>query len=178
MAYAKKLDKDYTLEDQLFPNLSTDAIPKERSPSDKTRVVLEAHDFGGSISLPHYGYRRPAVDYFKSNLMQHNFVLCDLVTQKHTVYFYDEREQGKGADACCSMRMKYTLKKLSALRAKGLKPEKDIELMVLMDNCTGQNKSKVVLQFFGMLSLLYKKVVLFYFIRGHTKMICDRVVAL
>ena len=50
--------------------------------------------------------------------------------------------------------------------------------MVLMDNCTGQNKSKVVLQFFGLLSLLYKRVTLFYFVKGHTKMICDRVVAL
>ena len=72
----------------------------------------------------------------------------------------------------------YTLKKLSALRLKGLIPEKDSELMVSMDNSTGQNKSKVVMHFFGKVSLLYKKMILFYFIKGHTKMICDRVVAL
>ena len=74
--------------------------------------------------------------------------------------------------------MRYTLEKLSSLRAKGLIPEKDVALMVLMDNCTGQNKSKVVIQFFGLLSLLYAKVTLFYFVKGHTKMICDRIVAL
>ena len=110
--------------------------------------------------------------------MQHNFVQCDLGTQTHSVMFYDERSQGKGADACCSMRMLYQLRKLKILRDKGLKPEEEVSLMILMDNCTGQNKSRVVIQFFGLLSLLYKRVLLFYFIRGHTKMIADRVVAL
>ena len=177
MEYARRWDGDFTLEAQVIPDLSSDPIPEEKSISDKTKVVIEAHDFGGSLPLPHYGYRRPEVDYFQSNLIQHNFVLCDVVTQKHTIYFYDERSQGKGADACCSMRMWYTLQKLSTLREEGLCPKKDVALMVLMDNCSGQNKSKVTLQFFGFLSLLYKKVILFYFIRGHTKMICDRVVA-
>ena len=92
--------------------------------------------------------------------------------------FYDQRDQGKGADACNSMRMRYYLRKLSDLRCKGLKPEKEVSLMVLMDNCTGQNKSRAVLQFFCMLSTFFQKVVLFYFITGHTKMIADRVVAL
>ena len=124
-------------------------------------VIMEAHDFGGELALPHYGYRRPAGDYFESNLMQHNFILCDVITQTHTVYFYDERAQGNGTDAGCSMRLKYTLQKLSSLRQKGLIPEKDLSLMVLMDNSCGQNKSKVVLQLSGLLSLLYKKVTLF-----------------
>ena len=113
-----------------IPNLTSDPIPEEKLLSDKTKVIIEAHDFGGS--LPHYGYKRPGMDYYESNLMQHNFILCDVVMQKHTIYFYDERTASKGADACCSMRMRYTLEKLSALREKGLCPEKDIVLMVLI----------------------------------------------
>ena len=92
--------------------------------------------------------------------------------------FYDERTQRKGADACSSIRMLYQLRKLKLLRDKGLKPEEEVSLMILMDNCSGQNKSKAVIQFFSFQSLLYKRVLLFYFIRGHTKMIADRVVAL
>ena len=108
---------------------------------------MQAHDFGGSIALPHYGSRRPSVDYYQSNLMQHNLILCDILEQKHTVKFFDEREMGKGADACNSMRLEYELKTLERLRAKGLKPEEDVTLMVLLDNCSGQNKSRCVMQF-------------------------------
>ena len=42
------------------------------------RVALQAEDYGGSIALPHYGYRRPSADYFNSNLMCYNFVLSDI----------------------------------------------------------------------------------------------------
>ena len=50
--------------------------------------------------------------------------------------------------------------------------------MVLMDNCTGQNKSTAIMLFLSMLNTHFRKVVLFYFVTGHTKMIADRVVAL
>jgi hypothetical protein len=49
----------------------------------------------------------------------------------------------------------------------------------LLDNCVGQNKSKVVLIFFAMLSVVfpYKKVVLCFLLPGHSHNIADRVVA-
>lgn len=163
------------MEAPIFPDTTDDPIPPGVAVG---KVAIQAHDFGGSIPLPHYGHKRPNVDYYQSNLMQHNLVLCDVLAQKHTIKFYDEREQGKGADACNSMRLAYELKILENLRSKGIKPEDEATLIVLMDNCNGQNKSQCVMQFWAMMSLFFKTVVTFYFVRGHTKMIADRIVAL
>ena len=69
-------------------------------------VQLQAEDYGGGITLPHYGYRCPPMDYFNSNLMTYNFVIADITTGQNNVFFYDERGQGKGADALCSLRLR------------------------------------------------------------------------
>ena len=74
-------------------------------------VQLQAEDYGGGIALPHYGYRRPSADYFNSNMMAYNFVIADISSGEYNVYFYDERSQGKGADALCSLRLRYHLRK-------------------------------------------------------------------
>ena len=75
-------------------------------------VSLQAEDYGGGLALPHYGFRRPSADYFNSNLMSYNFVVADITGDINNVFSYDERDQGKGADALCSMRMRYHLRKM------------------------------------------------------------------
>ncbi len=51
-------------------------------------------------------------------------------------------------------------------------------LLLILDNCVGQNKSKVVFMFYAMLSLLfYDKVALLFLIPGHSHNQADRVVA-
>ena len=77
-----------------------------------TGVPIQAEDFGGVIPLPFYGFSRPSADYFNSNLMAYNFVVCDISSSENYVHFYDERDQGKGADALCSLRMRYYLRKV------------------------------------------------------------------
>ena len=52
--------------------------------------------------MPHYGYRRPSADYFNSNLIVQNFVIADMTNGTNTIYFYDERAQGKDGNALCS----------------------------------------------------------------------------
>ena len=73
-------------------------------------VLLQAEDFGGVIPLPFYGFERPSADYFNSNLLLQNFIQCDISAGMNHVYLYDEREQGKGADAMCSLRMRQHLR--------------------------------------------------------------------
>ena len=69
----------------------------------------------------------------------------------------------------CSLRINYHLGRV----ANGAEVS-----FSLMDNCVGQNKSNVTMQFAAMLSFLfYKKVVLLYLIPGHSHMLPDRVVA-
>jgi hypothetical protein len=51
-------------------------------------------------------------------------------------------------------------------------------LLVILENCVGQNKSQLVMQVFLLLSILfYLKVVLVYLIPGHSHNIIDRVIA-
>ena len=137
-------------------------------------VALQAEDYGGSIALPHYGFRRPSADYFNSNLMCYNFVLADISGNVNNVYLYDERDQGKGADALCSLRLRYHLGKLTQYEEAGVTPKLN---MTLLDNCVGQNKSQLVMKFACLLSVLfYEKVALMFFLPGHTHMLPDRVV--
>ncbi|EEY58684.1 uncharacterized protein PITG_10803 [Phytophthora infestans T30-4] len=93
--------------------------------------------------MPYYGHSRPSADYFNSNLMTQNFVVADITNGIKNVYFYDERGKDKNADAVCSL------------------PEVNFSLL---DNCVGQNKSKV-------------KVVLCFLLPGHSHNIADRVIA-
>ena len=152
-----------------------DNTGKGACPTDITSIQLQAEDYGGSIALPHYGFKKPSADYFNSNLMSYNFVMADITNGKNHVFFYDERHQGKGADALCSLRMRYHLNKTCVNRALGVKKSLS---MSLLDNCVGQNKSQIVMKFFCMLSLLfYDTVALLFFLPGHSHMIADRVVA-
>lgn len=138
-------------------------------------VLLQAEDYGGVIPLPFYGFSRPSADYFNSNLLLQNLIQCDISTGKNHVYLYDEREQGKGGDALCSLRMRQHIR-LHSLRVRdGIEPR---ICASLMDNCVGQNKSQVLMQFYALISVLFFPTVsAFFFLPGHSHMICDRVVA-
>jgi len=66
-------------------------------------IQIQIEDFGGSFNMLHYGHSRPSADYFNSNLMVSNFVVVDLTNDNADVLFYDERPQGKDANALCSL---------------------------------------------------------------------------
>ena len=136
-------------------------------------VSLQAEDYGGGIALPHFGFRRPSSDYYNSNLMNYSFIVADITGGSNNVFMYDEREQGKGADALCSLRLRYHLRKVRKYLEAGVKPGLN---MSLLDNCVGQNKSQVVMKFACLMSILfYETVALLYFLPGHTHMVPDRV---
>ena len=125
--------------------------------------------------MPHYGYSEPNCNYFQSNLIYQNFVISDITNRANHALLYDERHQGKGCDAVCSLRMRHHLKTKDQMIAKGVTPQL---CLTLLDNCCGQNKSNAVMQFFCMLSVIFYPVVaVVYLIPGHSHMICDRVVA-
>ncbi|EEY53747.1 uncharacterized protein PITG_20075 [Phytophthora infestans T30-4] len=136
-----------------------------------------AEDYGGGISMPYYGHVRPSADYFNSNLILQNFVVADISNGVNNVYFYDERAQGKYANALCSLRLNYPLSIISRAKHNEVAPP-EVSFSTL-DNCVGQNKSKAVLMFFAFRSVVfpYKKVVLCYLLPGHSHNIADRVIA-
>ncbi|EEY70254.1 uncharacterized protein PITG_19438 [Phytophthora infestans T30-4] len=112
--------------------------------------------------MPYYGHSRPSADYFNSNMMIQNFVVADITHGINNVHFYDERGQDKNADALCSLRLLYHLKTIKRNACNGV-PAAEVSFS-LLDNCVGQNKSKV-------------KVVLCFLLPGHSHNIADRVIA-
>ena len=85
--------------------------------------------------------------------------------------FYDERGQGKGADALCSLRLIFHLNK----QAEETAPKISISIRIA-DNCVGQNKSQTVMKFNCMLSVLFYDELNISFLKsGHSHMAPDRV---
>ena len=113
------------------------------------KVQLQAEDYGGVIALPHYGFKRPSPDYFNSNLMAYNLFVCDITSGMNSVYLNDERQQGKGADALCSLRMRHCLRKLKKIKESGNMPTL---LMTLLEYCVRNYKSQTVMKFYSMFS--------------------------
>ena len=134
-------------------------------------VTAQGEDFGGGLGFPFYGFSRPSIDYYQSNLILHNFVMSDITSKLNHIYYYDERGQDKGADAVCSLRLRYHLRKLQSDKP----PTTSISIL---DSCVGQNKSQTVMKFFAFLSIcFYEKVVLLYLKSGHSHMLPDRATA-
>jgi hypothetical protein len=174
--YAAAFSPQQCLPEEIVPDHME--VPPHGMTEDQTtmpKMLIQIEDFGGSIALPVFGNRRPSADYFNSNLMLHNFVIADISSGDNTVFVYDERGQGKGADALCNLRLLHHLRLLNQVGSDGEGPQ---VLLQILDNCVGQNKSRVVFMFHAMLSLVfYKKVVLLFLLPGHSHNAADRVVS-
>jgi len=139
-------------------------------------VKLMAEDFGQGMPIPHYGLNRPASDYFNSNLMLHMFVMADITRRKHNVKLYDERLMGKDKDALCSLRIAHHIEDRQECLELNQTPPK--YFISIRDNCVGQNKSNITLNFECFLAMtFYKRILLIYLIPGHSHMVTDRVVS-
>ena len=155
--FVKKFVKQHSptqpIPDKVIPDHYDDdrgeAVPNSEDASPTIQVQIE--EFGRSFAMPHYGHSRPSADYLHSNIMVSNFVVADITSDCGDVIFYDERAQWKDVDALCSLRFMYHVNKFKAFRQRVQTPPKI--LVVLLDNCVGQNKSQVVMQFFALLSI-------------------------
>jgi len=107
------------------------------------QIQIQIEDFGGSFAMLHYGHLRPSADYFNSNLMVSNFVVADLISNNSDVFIYDEQAQNKDVDALCSLQFTYHLEKFNTLLSRKITMPKT--LLVIVDNCVGQNKSQFVM---------------------------------
>jgi hypothetical protein len=74
--------------------------------------------------------------------MMQNFIISNITANRNNVLIYDERGQGKGADALCSLRLLFHLRLPQECADRSPKM-----LLLILDNCVGQNKSKVVFMF-------------------------------
>lgn len=135
-------------------NRSVDRIPlfSDESITETTeeslaasKVWLMCQDFAGNFPLPFYGAERPGKDYYLSNLATYVFVASDLSRNRNNIYIYDERGMGKDGNAMCSLRLKLFLDSINQTKDQSCQRPK--VLMIILDNCVGQNKSQVIIDF-------------------------------
>ena len=158
----------------LFNEKAAEAKASMNLPRAK-RTVTWVLDYAQNMGLPHFGKEQPGQTYYLCPLNVYVFGIVDAAVDKLTAFVYNEDIAGKGGNCVASMIMHQVQQQLVPRPC-----EKDtdplLELNLVMDNCSGQNKNRHVLR---LLSLLVQRGVAMtvnaiFLVRGHTKNPCDR----
>jgi len=131
-------------------------------------------DFCQNFGLPHLGTNQPGKMYYFSPLGIYCFGIAD-VSQKEeelTTYIFHEGEVTKGGNTVVSLLLRFLSNR--GWIQPGFGPW--LELNLIVDNCTGQNKNRMVLRLAILLVELgyYKRVNIIFLVTGDTKKACNR----
>ena len=129
-------------------------------------------DFCQNVQLPSHKKDQPGETYFfvPLNIFVLGIVDCNSKKDHLHAYMYTEAEGGKGGNLVASLIMKY-------LFDQGLLDgQQRYKLTIIMDNCTGQNKNKMVLRLAPYLTMKnhFEHVSILFLVAGHTKNTADR----
>jgi hypothetical protein len=131
-------------------------------------------DYCQNMELPYFGSDQPGDTYYFSPLSIYCFGISNLAkTPDHLhAYIYKDGDAKKGGNNVASLLVKYLKDKGWMDKSKGARKE----LTIIMDNCGGQNKNKMVLRLLAILVAggYYKTARAHFLIVGHTKNSCDR----
>ena len=157
-----------TVEDDLI------VLPEE---AQSISVDVQMEDFAGTLPLPMLNLTKFAAAYYHSHLSMFAFVICNITYGENRIILYDERAQGKGAEALCNLRFRYYFEKFKKRFESGCRGDNLYPILYLiMDNCVGQNKSQAVFKFFLLMSLMfYRQVIAHFNLSGHSHL-CNDVV--
>jgi hypothetical protein len=136
------------------------------------RWVLVA-DYCQNMGIPHFGGEQPGETYYFSPLSCYCFGVADPLRDQDHLYanMYHEGQGQKGGNNVASLLLK-VLKQIGAFK----EDEFGGPLTIVMDNCGGQNKNRMVLRtaLFLVECGYFSSVLLLFLVRGHTKNNCDR----
>jgi len=124
-------------------------------------VAHYTFDFMQSLAIPQFADQTKEMYYFSLRNI-HLFSIRDDGARTQYNYLYDEAEGGKGANYVISLLFHFLRHRAREAAA--------IVIHLHADNCCGQNKNNLVMQFFVLLvSLgLLKHVEMKFLIKGHT----------
>jgi hypothetical protein len=140
------------------------------------RTYAMCADFAQNMEVPSFNSEQPGETYYFSPLTVNVFGIAEEFTKPGTAtmtaFAYPEYDGKKGGDNVASLIMHF-------LGMHGLLDEEKGpggKLVFIMDNCSGQNKNRMVLRLGGALVDLgyFKEVEFVFLIVGHTKNMCDR----
>ncbi len=129
-------------------------------------VAHYTFDFMQSLAIPQFADQTKAMYYFSLRNI-HVFSIRDDGARTQYNYLYDEGEGGKGANYVISMLFHFLRHRSPEAAA--------IVLHFHADNCCGQHKNTLVMQFFVLLAGLglLRQVEMKFLIKGHTQCSVD-----
>jgi len=131
-------------------------------------------DYCQNMALPFFGKDQPGATYYYSPLTMICFGVANVGIAKHKLkaFIYNEGDGSKGGNSVSSFLFNYLKQQGWYDTTKGSRKE----LTIIMDNCGGQNKNRMVLRFAVLLVELgvYERVNCTFLVAGHTKNSCDR----
>lgn len=146
---------------------------KEDGVDDKNTELCFVADYAQNLSLPYFGSTQPGETYYYTPKTVPLFGIVDCAPRDEVLhaYMYEEDDGGKGGNHVASLLMQH-------LSDQGylVKDSPKKKLTVIMDNCSGQNKNRMVLRLPPFLVELgyFDEVVFLFLVVGHTKNIADR----
>jgi hypothetical protein len=144
---------------------------KDNRPSE--RILCYVGDYAQNLCLPNFASEQPGDTYYLSplNCFCFGMVDCSAVPTRIAGLMYTEDIGRKGGNNVASL-IWYNLQRLGVINT----PEPFKEINIVMDNCGGQNKNRMVLRL--LFYLVKRKVAtvarIIFLVRGHTKNDCDR----
>lgn len=148
------------------------------SPAEST--FLFYFDFAQNIECPFFGQQQPGQTYYYSPLSLYLFGIVDACqeTERLHAYCYHEGDGAKGGNNVVSMINRYLDMEKGMPRSRMTVTGNawGKHLVLVCDNCSGQNKNKMMIRYILYLveTKKFAKVSLVFLIAGHTKNPCDR----
>ena len=141
------------------------------------RVIVQIADFAQNLDMPHFGSEQPGDIYYFSPL---GIYLFGIVSPYHGdndllfCQYFTEGEGAKGGNNVSSLL--WNSFKEDGFIERGERDGSMGEYALIMDNCGGQNKNRMVIRFLMLMTEIgiFKKASNVYLVRGHTKNACDR----
>ena len=128
-------------------------------------------DYCQNLELPHVGGEQVGDTYYYSPIAIYCLGIVDAAINQLYAYVYSEANGRKGGNNTSSILLYHLKTKVFDQHSGPI-----TELNVIMDNCVGQNKNRMIIRSAALCIEMgwVKKVNLIFLIKGHTKNACDR----
>ena len=141
------------------------------------REITEVGDYAQNEGVPHFGCEQPGDIYYFSPLGVYIFGMVRLYKKENELVaqYYYEGEGKKGGNNVASL-LYNKINKIENWVQQAFTEGPAKSYSLIMDNCGGQNKNRMVIRFLLLLTEIgvFRQINLLFLVRGHTKNACDR----
>ncbi len=167
------------------PRLDTDQFDSERVEVLKKKhtffvgrssVVIE--DYGQTTALPSLQFQRPGKNFYSSDMGVYRFFESDMVKGIDYCTMYDSRLMARDLNGVGTLRINRMFEMHQLYKKHSLLDYWPKVKVVILDNCTGQNKSQGIMALFSIMAVVFNiEIRCLFLASGHSHNAADRAVA-